>query len=135
MIKNLRDLNPGVIAETRDHGFYVALPDGMGRIALFNERGTWGRCDDTTNMMFDDGKKEVIRVFGFTQTLPLLDQISEGIKFVYDTRHNTSDLFKLWESETEEVTAIKSEIAELRKEKSKVDAALSQLTSKLLITV
>lgn len=131
MIKNLRDVTPGCVLETRDHGFYVAISDGMGRIALFNERGTWGRIDQTENMFFDDGKKEVVRIYGFTQTLPILDQISEGIKFVYETRHNTADLFKIWESETEDVTEAKRELAQLKKARANVDAKLADCIARL----
>lgn len=131
MIKNLRDLVPGTICETRDHGFYVVLTDGMGRLAMFNERGTWGRIDATQDMRFDDGKKEVVRVYGFTQTLPILDQISEGIKFIYDTRHNTSDLFKLWESESEEVTQAKRELAELKKAQATVNQKIAECAARI----
>lgn len=132
MIKNLRDLSCGTICETRDHGFYTVIADGAGRTAMFNERGTWGRIDTTTNMWFDDGKKEVVRVYGFTQTLPLLDQISEAIKFIYETKPNTKDLLKLWESESEEVTEIKREIAALQADKNAINGALAQLTTRLI---
>ena len=131
MIKNLRDLLPGQICESRDHGFYVVLPDGMGRTALFNERGTWGRIDQTEDMFFDDRKKEIVRVYGFTQAMPLLDQISEGIKFVYETRHNTSDLIFVWESEPVEITEAKREIKELKKAKATVDAKLSDCAARI----
>jgi len=131
MIKNLRDLTVGNVVETRDHGFYVILCDEAGRKAIFNERGTWGRIDETQDMYFDDRKKEVIRVYGFAQTLPVLDQISEGIKFVYETRKNTKELFKLWEVETVEATELKRNISELKKAKSEIDLKLLQNATRL----
>lgn len=135
MIKNLRDLSVGQVCETRDHGFYVILCDESGRKAIYNERGTWGRIDETKNMFFDDGKKEVVRVFGFAQTLPVLDQISEGIKFVYETRKNTKALFKLWESESEVVTDLKREVSNIMAEKDKLEERLAKCAIALSRTV
>lgn len=133
MIKNLKDLSVGNVCETRDHGFYVILCDEGGRKALFNERGTWGRIDDCKDMTFGTGKnvKEVVRVYGFTQTLPVLDQISEGIKFVYDLRKNTKDLIKLWESEPERVTDIKRQVSELISSKRDIDDMLTKCALEL----
>ena len=133
MIKNLRDLGVGNIVETREGDYYAVLSDRGGRTALYNPRATWARIDDTKDMTFAVGKttKEVVRVYGFTQTLPELDQISEAMKFLFDTRPNTKELFKLWEVEPEAVTEIKKEIAELKKVRDEANVKLAQCTYKL----
>lgn len=129
MIKNLRDLMPGAVVETRDNGFYIVLGDNMGRTALFNERGTWARLDDSTDLFFgtDKNTKEVVRIYGFAQTMPLLDQISESIKFIYDTRHNTAQLVKLWEVEADAVTEAKRELKRLNEEARTLGSQISHV--------
>ena len=113
-IKNFKDVISGSIITSKKGKTYICLVDETGNKALFNKDGKFIRVD-LDSLHFgknNSGEVDTIRVF---QTQPILDAISEGIKYLYrPDRPACAKLTTVYTSEPAEVTAARKALSDAK---------------------
>ena len=111
-IRNFRDVLSGSIIKSKKGKTYLCLVDETGNKALFDKDGKFSRVDLDSLHFGKNNSGEVDSVYQF-QTLPILDAISEGIKYVFrPDRPACAPLTKVYTAEDPRVTAAKKALAE-----------------------
>lgn len=96
-IKTFNDILPGSIVTSSGGTDYVVLCDDAGNRGLFSAKGTWIRPNDG-ELTFGKRRTAVSKIREF-DTLPVLDRISEGIKYLYTDRRACAPLSTIYTSE------------------------------------
>lgn len=112
-IQNFMDILPGAIVTSAQGKQYVVLADDAGNRGLFSEKGTWIRPNDG-ELTFGKNRMKVQKVEVF-DTLPVLDQISEGIKYIYTDRE-CAPLTTVYTAEDPRVVEAKAKMIALQAE-------------------
>lgn len=111
-IRNFRDVLSGSIIKSKKGKTYLCLVDETGNKALFDKDGKFSRVDLDSLHFGKNNSGEVDSIYQF-QTLPILDAISEGIKYVFrPDRPACAPLTKVYTSEPAEVTAARKALAD-----------------------
>lgn len=113
-IHTFKDVLPGAIVTSAQGKQYVVLADDAGNRGLFGPNGTWIRPNDG-ELTFGKNHMGVKCIEAF-DTLPVLDQISEGIKFIYTNRGQCAPLSPIYTAEDPRVTEAKAKIAAMQAE-------------------
>lgn len=111
-IRNFRDVLSGSIIKSKKGKTYLCLVDETGNKALFDKDGKFSRVDLDSLYFGKNNSGEVDSVYQF-QTLPILDAISEGLKYVFrPDRPACAPLTKVYTAEDPRVTLAKMALAE-----------------------
>ena len=96
-IRNFRDVLSGSIIKSKKGKTYLCLVDETGNKALFDKEGKFSRVDLDSLCFGKNNSGEVDSIYQF-QTLPILDAISEGLKYVFrpDRPDHPHHLFRLF---------------------------------------
>lgn len=108
-IKTFKDILPGAIVTSKQGNTYVVLVDDAGNRGLFTSKGTWIRPNDG-ELTFGKNHMAVDKVMDFN-TLPVLDRVSEGLKYIFTDRDACSPLTTVYTAEDPRVTAAKADLA------------------------
>lgn len=123
-IQTFMDVLPGAIVTSTQGKRYVVLADDAGNRGLFGEKGTWIRPNDG-ELTF--GKNHMgVQSIGVFDTLPVLDQISEGIKYIYTNRAACAPLTMVYTAEDPRVTEAKAKVAALQAEMARQQAIINR---------
>lgn len=123
-IKTFMDVLPGSIVVSDMGTEYVVLVDDAGNRGLFSHRGTWIRPNDG-ELTFGKNHMSVSKVLEF-DTLPVLDRVSEGIKYIYTDRVSCAPLTVCYTSEPQCVTEAKRKIADMEAEIKRQEAIIQR---------
>lgn len=112
-IKGNKDIPLGaIVTSEKGHTFLVGVDPASGQRGLFTAKGTWHRFDSDDAMTFAKGSKiNKIEVF---DTLPPLDALSEGIKFMYTERRACAHLETVYTAKSPRVLAAERAIEDAR---------------------
>lgn len=109
-IKTFKDVLPGSIVTSKQGNLYVVLVDDAGNRGLFSSRGTWIRPNDG-ELTFGKNHMTVDKIQDF-DTLPILDRVSEGLKYMFTDRHACAPLTTVYTAEDPRVTQAKKALAD-----------------------
>lgn len=123
-IQNFMDILPGAIVTSAQGKQYVVLADDAGNRGLFSEKGTWIRPNDG-ELTFGKNHMKVQKVEVF-DTLPVLDQISEGIKYIYTDRFRCAPLTTVYTAEDPRVVEAKAKMTALQAEMARQQAIINR---------
>lgn len=123
-IRTFNDVLPGAIVTSNSGRQYVVLADDAGNRGLFSPKGTWIRPNDG-ELTFGRDHVGVSKIEDF-DTLPVLDRISEGIKYIYTSRNACAPLTTIYTSEPACVTAAKAKVADLQAEMDRQKAIIQR---------
>lgn len=102
-IKTFKDVLPGAIVTSAQGNKYVVLVDDAGNRGLFTPKGTWIRPNENS-LTFGKNRMAVSKIEDF-DTLPVLDRVSEGIKYIFTDRYNCAPLTTVYSAEDPRRTA------------------------------
>lgn len=111
-INTFKDVLPGAIVTSSQGKEYVVLVDDAGNRGLFTSKGTWIRPNDG-ELTFGKNHMAVAKIEDF-DTLPVLDRVSEGLKYIFTGRANCAPLAISYTAEDPRVTAARQEADRLR---------------------
>lgn len=123
-IKTFKDVLPGAIVTSKQGNKYVVLCDDAGNRGLFTSSGTWIRPNDG-ELTFGKNHMAVQSIQDF-DTLPVLDRVSEGLKYIMTGRHACAPLSTIYTAEDPRVTAAKAEVARLNAEMARQQAIIDR---------
>ena len=112
MINTFKDVLPGAIVTSTQGKKYVVLVDDAGNRGLFTDKGTWIRPNDG-ELTFGKNRMGVQMIQDF-DTLPVLDRVSEGLKYIFTGRANCAPLAISYTAEDPRVTEARAQMARLK---------------------
>lgn len=112
MINTFKDVLPGAIVTSAQGKEYVVLVDDAGNRGLFTQKGTWIRPNDG-ELTFGKNHMNVQKIEDF-DTLPVLDRVSEGLKYIFTGRATCAPLAVSYTAENPRVAEARAEMARLR---------------------
>lgn len=121
-IRTFKDVLPGAIVTSDQGKKYVVLTDDAGNRGLFGANGTWIRPNDG-ELTFGKNHRKVDKIQDF-DTLPVLDRVSEGIKYIYTGRDACAPLTTVYTAEDPRVTAAKAKMDTLVRQMAEQQAII-----------
>lgn len=121
-INTFKDVLPGAIVTSSQGKEYVVLVDDAGNRGLFTSKGTWIRPNDG-ELTFGKNHMTVQSIQDF-DTLPVLDRVSEGLKYIFTGRANCAPLATSYTAEDPRVTAARQEADRLRQRLAEQEAII-----------
>lgn len=113
-IKNNKDIPVGAIVTSTKGNTYLVLADDAGQRGLFSKSGTWMRFNGEGLSFGKKGDGEIKTIKAF-DTLPPLDAISEGIKYLYTGRGLCAAMTTVYENEPDCVREARATLASAEK--------------------
>lgn len=127
-IKFNKDIPVGAIVTSTKKNKYLVCVDDAGQRGLFTKTGTWFRFNGD-GLVFGKNDSGVIDKIDAFDTLPPLDALSEGIKYIYTGRTPCAHMTTVYTREDPAVTEARKALATAEAEAARLRQTIDGLNT------